>query len=129
MTRIYTYVINPMDWQWDAFPDVPTAISRIIQGDPYIPNSQNETWVTVMFFCRALAAAFDAAVDAGWERDFKGSGGVRCFALPAQDEPKWGFVWKQENNGFTFVMSPVGLPYLIPDAIDHGVFDDSGKEE
>jgi len=45
-----------------------------------------------------------------WEGDIKD--GIYVFAIPGDVETRIGFVWKQDNNGQTFVISPVELPHL-----------------
>lgn len=47
-----------------------------------------------------------------WEGDIV-ENGLLVFALPCDScETKVGFIWKQENNGSTFVASPFPLPWL-----------------
>jgi len=50
------------------------------------------------------------ARDHGWEGDYREG----PFVMPVLIELEVGyaFVWKQDNNGSTFVLSPVPLPYL-----------------
>ncbi len=38
--------------------------------------------------------------------------GVFVFSIPDEIACKIGFIWKQKNNGHTFVLSPVLLPHL-----------------
>lgn len=69
-------------------------------------------------FSRATLERFDLnfeaakrmAADLLWEGDFREG----PFVMPVLVELEVGyaFVWKQENNGSTFVISPVPLPYL-----------------
>lgn len=70
---------------------------------------------------KALAEIYSAVSEAmeGFDRDNSGwEGDVRddelyVFALPSDScETKIGFIWKQENNGSTFVASPYPLPWL-----------------
>ncbi len=46
----------------------------------------------------------------GWEGIIQD--GIWVFAIPDDVETKVGFVWKQDNNGTTFVISPIPLPHL-----------------
>lgn len=48
-----------------------------------------------------------------WEGDIRGED-IYLFSLPDPDNcsEKIGIVWKQENNGTTFICSPVELPWL-----------------
>lgn len=69
-------------------------------------------------FSRATLERFDLnfeaakrmAADLLWEGDFREG----PFVMPVLVELEVGyaFVWKQENNGSTFVISPVPLPYV-----------------
>jgi hypothetical protein len=52
----------------------------------------------------------ELATENGWEGDFRGSAYV--FWIPDEHNMRYGFVWKQDNNGTTFVVSPVPLPHL-----------------
>ena len=48
----------------------------------------------------------------GWEGDYRAGNEPRVFWLPAESEFLYGFVWKQDNNGTIFVVSPRPLPWL-----------------
>lgn len=48
--------------------------------------------------------------DIYWEGDIRGD--AYAFFLPYRGHTISGFVWKQDNNGSTFVWSPVALSYL-----------------
>lgn len=49
---------------------------------------------------------------AGWEGDVRGDD-LYVFALPGHSGSTLiGYVWKQDNNGSTFVASPVRLQWL-----------------
>ena len=45
-----------------------------------------------------------------WEGDVRGE--VYVFTIPDENEMSLGIVWKQDNNGDTFVISDVILPHL-----------------
>lgn len=48
-----------------------------------------------------------------WEGDFRGDE-IYLFSLPDPDNSKVisGVIWKQDNNGTTFICSPVLLPWI-----------------
>lgn len=48
--------------------------------------------------------------DIGWEGDVRE--GPFIFPIPAEVTVLHAVVWKQDNNGNTFVWSPVSLPHL-----------------
>ena len=66
---------------------------------------------------KALSQIYGEVSDAmqdfmSWEGDIV-ENGLLVFALPCDScETKVGFIWKQENNGSTFVASPFPLPWL-----------------
>jgi len=60
-----------------------------------------------------VAEAKKLARQAGWEGDM--SEGPNVFGIPPGDTmPNFvmGLAWKQDNNGTTFICSPVPLPWL-----------------
>ena len=52
-----------------------------------------------------------------WEGDI--ADGIYVFAIPTCEYPEMmrGYIWKQSNNGSTFVASPVELPWLKEDEV------------
>lgn len=51
------------------------------------------------------------AMDLGWEGDVRDDL-IGRFLIPVEDGFAVGFIWKQENNGTCFIVSPVSLPHL-----------------
>jgi hypothetical protein len=45
-----------------------------------------------------------------WDGDIRE--GIYVFAVPDDTATKIGFIWKHDNNGCTFVISPIELPHL-----------------
>lgn len=84
----WVYAINPVDHGWEDL----TAAS--IDND--VPD-----------------CAKQAAEDLGWEGDVRGDECARFF-VPAVDSSGFAecFVWKQDNNGTTFVAASCALPHL-----------------
>lgn len=64
-----------------------------------------------MYCARAVALAKGSY----WEGDIRGQN-LYVFALPDPDAtpPHLGLVWKQDNNGNTYICSPVPLPWIDP---------------
>ncbi len=64
-------------------------------------------------FRKFVYAAWLAFNDIGWEGDSR-SGHWNCWALPDADSGflHWLIAVKQDNNGQTFLASPVPLPHL-----------------
>jgi hypothetical protein len=68
-------------------------------------------------FAKDLTRAFADAVRAAtrlseWEGDFSRGPCVMPIPDPDNNGFQAAFVWKQDNNGTTFVVSPVALPWL-----------------
>lgn len=83
----FVYAVTPIDFDWERL-------------GPCTLNSVPES---------ALAAARGL----GWEGDVRGND-CGTFMLPDPDsnEFRQGYVWKQENNGTCFIVSPRPLAYL-----------------
>ena len=65
-----------------------------------------------------MKAARQTAISKGcdWEGDIRGND-IYLFGMPDPDNCRsiWGIAWKQDNNGTTFICSPVELPWLSGD--------------
>jgi len=112
----FGYRISPIDmgfrflWTVDQFRDQ-LRLEDIDQhgtfgrlcGEPITLNGLNR-------FELEFERAKHLARDHGWEGDFRDG----PFVMPVlfDDEVSYAFVWKQDNNGSSFVLSPVPLPYL-----------------
>lgn len=86
-------------------PELPVDQAEDAPGtEPYVPLSER--------FRRDLAAIKDYAKHHGWEGDFACGPGV--FWLPDSEARtfRYAFAWKQRNNGTTYVVSPLPLPFL-----------------
>ena len=60
-----------------------------------------------------LACEMGKLYRSGWEGDVRDGTGIYVFAVPGEEsDTEVGFVFKQDNNGTTFVISPVELPHL-----------------
>lgn len=94
---------DAIDYGWDLLPTVDEFLVRLKWG-----NDQNNGTVTRLKVLRQLAKALESARAEGWEGDFRPEGEVRVLIFPDPDssEFKIGFVWKQDNNGTTFIAEP-----------------------
>lgn len=67
----------------------------------------------------ALQAILEAAErSAGWEGDFAQVPRVFAVPNPESNEVSFGYAWKQDNNGTTFVAAPFAMPHLGTDCIE-----------
>lgn len=107
----FVYEIAPIDFGWDMQSTVhatATAIATREVGERL--SSSTSGGVSLDHFFAAWESAQDAAREEGWEGDFRGDPTV--FWIPSDTEFDVGFVIKQDNNGTTYVVSPVELPHL-----------------
>lgn len=112
--KLFTYAIAPIDFYWEFLVKVEdhAAMLAAAEAREQVKGVQEEfARDGLAGFLAAWDDAQQAARQAGWEGDFAQS--PRVFWLPTTDhEFSFGFVVKQDNNGTTFVMSPVPLPHL-----------------
>jgi hypothetical protein len=117
----YTYAVSPIDndWDWERLPlaeSVAADIAREYAVEVVHARREGAGGFQsrdVGEFLSAIQEAKAAARKAGWEGDY-GQSAPRVFWLP---DPEWfgfkyGFAWKQSNNGTTFIVSPFRLPWL-----------------
>ena len=105
----HTYHIFPIDFGWDFLPDLSHVISQAAARDANDPTKYGDTAYEILRGFRYAMAAMEVK---GWEGDFRD--GPKVFFLPNDTEFQWGFVWKQDNNGETFIASPQPMPWLRP---------------
>jgi hypothetical protein len=107
------YKIAPIDLGWDLLSTVKEVAGKIAAQDVThllsgYPGIQAET----SEFLAAFARARDLALALGWQGDYRHGNEPRVFMLPEGDAFAYAFVWKQQENGSTFVVSPRPLPWL-----------------
>lgn len=107
------YEITPIDFGWETLSTVSETAAKLgsedavsrVDGDP-----QSAPFYSLDTFLADWETAKQLASEAGWEGDFRGE--PRVFWLPTELEIRYGFVFKQDNNGTTYVISPCALPHL-----------------
>lgn len=105
------YYILPIDFGWDYLPSVDEFAEKLAKSDVEVKlGKQPYGEPRLDKFLADFKEAQELADDAGWEGDFRG--GPSVFCIPIENEIVYGFVWKQENNGDTIVVSPEPLPWL-----------------
>ena len=110
----HTYEIGPVDFGWEGLPTVKEAGGRIgkwegeslaADGDGLAPGLDEfrSTWRSALDAAREAGCSTDSN---DWRQD------PVVFWVPADDRFELGFVIKLDNNGTTYVISPVPLPHL-----------------
>lgn len=105
---MFVYEVGPIDNAWEYCPTV-TEFAKNIVDLELIDNFFGFRYYFEGFSNDFLKAK-KLASEIGWEGDFREE--ARVFLIPTHDCFEYGFVWKQDNNGTTFVVSPVELPHL-----------------
>lgn len=99
------YVLAPVDFGWDYLKTVAETLADITTNSSWsddLPVGEIEE------FMKSWEDAKNLARVHGWEGDFRED--PRVFWLPSEHTFVYGFVFKQDNNGTTFVVSPQPLP-------------------
>jgi hypothetical protein len=105
---VIIYCLPPID-QWSGWqkPDQVFTGTDKDDGDTHPADEWPELWKEVQRLAKGL----------GWEGDVRE--GPFVTVLPREPGDYWpGYVlvaWKQDNNGTTFLASPIHLPWLETD--------------
>ena len=103
------YMIDPIDWGWERLKTVAETLSDIAADyNDEFDETGDVNKEEVEKFIFSWLHAKQAAKEVGWEGDFREP--PRVFWLPGDNHFEYGFAFKQDNNGTTFVVSPQPLP-------------------
>lgn len=109
----YVYELSPIDHGWENLKTVEETVTyiRSIEENAKAVEPLGDITPTSSEFLEAWEHAQEEAREYNWEGDFRHA--PKVFWLPHSDNYfAFGFVFKQDNNGTTFVVSPVDLPHL-----------------
>lgn len=106
------YHLSPIDWNWQYLPTVEEIATRFAADDAALDLNEAPEYEPRMLpdFLKHFAMAKEMASEVGWEGDWRAK--PRVFFLPGETNFDYAFVWKQDNNGSTFVISPHPLSWL-----------------
>ena len=104
------YGIMPIDFGWEMLSSVEQAAAQIARTAAAEMVSGYGEPGAVERFLKSFQEARKLAVQVGWEGDFRQE--PKVFWIPDENAFAYGFVWKQDNNGETFVVSPQPMPWL-----------------
>ena len=111
----HVYETLPIDFEWQHLPSVDDVAKKLGGIEAIMRAAGEERYVdgtSLDSFLDAWADAKVAARDHGWEGDFRSGPVVMWIPEKERGGFRPGFVFKQDNNGSTFVVSPVELPHL-----------------
>ena len=95
------YLDSPIDFRWEIVQTIDQVLARANAAEGAVAHFE---------ILNAWERVKKAARLCGWEGDFRHPPGV-CW-IPSDGMFIYAFVFKQNNNGGTFVASPVQLPWL-----------------
>jgi len=111
-SKFHVYHIAPIDIGWDLLPTVEEIAVKLAKEEAEAAVDDRAEEYSATGFLADFREAQDLAKEAGWEGDYRGSSRPRVLFIPNDTYFTFGFVWKQDNNGSTFVISSAPMPHL-----------------
>lgn len=109
----HVYDTGPIDIGWHNLPTVQEVALKFAEEDVMakLSNTVSEN-DSAEIFLRNFDNAQSHANSLNWNGDFREE--PRVFWLPSESDGcfLYGFVWKQDSNGITYIISPFKLPWL-----------------
>lgn len=121
--EMFSYAISPIDFDWVLAPKVSSLAERLkgaadslnleVDYEKFFESSDAVSDISsISSVYTQYHNALRCAKEAGWEGDHREP--PRYFVIPAETDFYIGFIFKQDNSGVTFVISPISLPHLDP---------------
>lgn len=109
----FVYAIEPIDWTWEFLPTVEDIAVQFARHDATLAvHGYSFDAPMLPELLRRLDQAKAQARSRGWAGDYRTDATPRVFFVPGTGQFDYGFAWKQEDSGTTFVVSPVALAHL-----------------
>ncbi len=104
----------PIDYGWEDLESFEEVAAKFARHDAALEVAEEELEERKLpKLWSSLKRAYELAREEGWEGDFRGYSHPKVFFVPGTNNTmEFGFVWKQDNNGTTFVVSPYEMPWL-----------------
>jgi hypothetical protein len=124
--RLFAYRVNPIDFGFELMPTVEEHMARLQRQKTYHQSFAHSPYEGSHADCsrpEAFAAFLSlgrkAALTVDWDGDVRDH--MHVFFVPGDNKMHAAIIWKQENNGDTFVVSPIPLPHLqeLCSSFDH----------
>ena len=114
MKTYYAYQLEiPIDFGFFHLTSVKDTVTHLASRVDTESDGDDDNGVTdLRDIVRQWYEAKKIAKCVGWDGDFRDSEPPCVFWLPGENHFIPAFVWKQENNGNTFVISTVELNWL-----------------
>lgn len=110
--KLYAYRINPIDFGWEYLTEVSVHRERLAKEFAHgqTPNDRQYLLKKLRDFEAFIDTAMNSGEAVGWEGDFRVE--PHLGFLPVEGSVTAYCVWKQDNNGDSFVVSPFEMPWL-----------------
>lgn len=108
----FIYVIPPIDFGWEHLPTVEDTL-KAIKRDEEIRSDGRELYDLAYRsekFSKDWEQAVTIAKTMGMSSDFRQEPSV--LWMPSELHMEYGFVFKEDNNGTTYVVSHIEMPWL-----------------
>jgi hypothetical protein len=108
----YAYAVSPIDIGWEHLPLAEEVTADIARQEAAEVVHEYPGAYGVLEFLSAIKEAKAEARKVGWEGDYRDAPCVFWLPSPDSSDMRYAFIWKQDNNGTTFIVSPFRLPWL-----------------
>lgn len=112
--QVIVYVCPPMDHNWGHLQTVEQVAAELAAAEARLRfqagHKDEYPEFSVDEFLTNWEEAKQKAGEHGWEGDFRVE--PRVFWLPNQTGFDYAFAFKQDNNGTTFIVTPVRLHWV-----------------
>lgn len=103
--KLFVYAVTPID-HWAGWSEPTQALSDFFDELNRPDPIERERYEDMLLAAQRLAHSL------GWDGTFRDGPFVAGLPMPEADEFGFMIAWKQDNNGTTFVASPIPLPHL-----------------
>lgn len=110
------YAISPIDWHWEHLQSVEAVAQKISSEHAALllerddDDAYYDDGVSLDEFLSDWKSAREAATAKGWAGDFRQPPVV--FWIPDETGFRYGFAFKQDKNGTTFIIAPLQMRWL-----------------
>lgn len=119
----FIYVIPPIDFGWEHLPTVEDTL-KAIKRDEEIRSDGGELYDLAYRsekFSKDWEQAVTIANSMGMSSDFRQEPSV--LWMPSNLQMEYGFVFKEDNNGTTYVVSHIEMPWLESISMTRDILD------
>lgn len=110
---LYGYKFFVIDHGWEHLVKVDEFLKQLVDNNFSFDNKDIELFEEyTLQVTKSFKQAKLLATKLGWEGDFICGPSVFFMPDPDRNNMSYGFVFKQYNNGETFVISPIQLEHL-----------------